>query len=88
MRYVPSEGRVIVKQVREEKSSGGILLSTDAQSKKTIAEVVATPNDVTNVDVGQKVFFDKSAGTLIEDTGSEVYTVIDIEDILAFVYEE
>lgn len=87
MRYVPTDNRIITLQKRE-RQVGSILLAEDAVSKNRVAEVVAVPEGYTGpVVLGQKVFFDYSAGSIIEDNETGVYTVLDESDILAFVYD-
>ena len=88
MRYVPSVGRVIVKQVRESKSASGLILVPEEAREKGIAEVVAVAPGEEDIKVGDRVYFDFASGSIISDKDGVVFTVLDIEDILAYCYED
>jgi len=89
----PLADRVVVKIVKEEKSSGGILLPDTAQEKPQTGEVIAVgpgktldngtkqPVDVT---VGEKVLFAKYSGTEVKLDG-ETYLLLAEKDILGVV---
>jgi len=89
----PLADRVVVKIVKEEKSSGGILLPENAQEKPQTGEVIAVgpgktldngtkqPVDVT---VGEKVLFAKYSGTEVKLDG-ETYLLLAEKDILGVV---
>ena len=85
LKVAPIDGRVIVKEVREQKV-GKIILATDSQEKSTFAEVVSSSND--DIKVGMKVLIDKYAGTTLLDAETEVYTIIQDSDILGIVEDE
>jgi len=85
LKIQPLDGRVIVKEVREQKV-GKIILSTQSQEKSTFAEVIASDSDA--VKVGMKVLVDKYAGTTLLDTDSEVYTILQDIDILGILEDE
>ena len=72
----------------EEKTSGGIILTSSAKEAPQIAEVVAvgpgTKDEEMELKVGDKVVFSKYAGTDIKFEGEE-YTIMGQNDILAVV---
>ena len=89
----PLEDRVLLKMVEaEETTKSGIILSTSAQEKPQIAEVIAVgPGRVEdgkrlemNIKVGDKVITSKYSGTEIKYEGTE-YTIVKESDILAIV---
>ncbi len=85
----PLGARVLIKKVEaEEKSEGGIILTSSAKEKPQVAEVVAigpgTKDEPMQVKVGDKVVFAKYAGTDIKFGGVE-YTLMSQSDILATV---
>ncbi len=93
MTLKPLGDKVVVKFIEaEEKTKGGIILSSAAQEKPQIAEVVAVgPGGVTDgkeikmeVSVGEKVILNKYAGTEVK-IGNEEFTVCRQNDILAVV---
>ncbi len=89
----PLGDKVVVKFVEaEEKTKGGIILSSAAQEKPQVAEIVAAgPGGVVDgkeivmeVKVGEKVILSKYAGTEVK-IGSDTFTVCRQSDILAIV---
>ncbi len=85
----PLGNRVVIKKVEaEEKTQGGILLTSSAKEKPQMAEVVAvgpgTKDEVMELTEGDKVVFSKYAGTDIK-YGGEEYTIMSQSDILAIV---
>jgi len=85
----PLGARVLIKKLEaEEKSKGGIILTSSAKEQPQIAEVVAvgpgTKDEPMEVKVGDKVVFSKYAGTDIKFDGTE-YTLMSQSDILATV---
>jgi len=91
MTVKPLGDRVLLKKLEaEEKSAGGIILSTQAKEEPQIAEVVAVGTGrladgktvEMQVKVGDKVFFGKYAGTEIKVDG-EKYILMSEADILA-----
>jgi chaperonin GroES len=89
----PLEDRVVVKMVEaEETTKSGIILSSGAQEKPQIAEVVAVgPGRECNgklvamqVKVGDKVITGKYSGTEVKYEGTD-YIIVKQEDILAVV---
>ena len=93
MKLVPLSDRVVLKQVEaEETTKSGIILTSAAQEKPQIAEIVAVGpggmidgNEVKmEVKVGDKVLISKYAGTEVKVDGEE-YTILKQSDILAIV---
>ena len=91
MTLKPLGDKVVVKFVAaEEKTQSGIILSSAAQEKPQIAEIVAVgPGGVVDgkeitmeVKVGDKVILSKYAGTEVKIDGVE-YTILRQNDILA-----
>ncbi len=93
MKLVPLGDRVVLRQLEaEEKTKSGILLTGSAKEKPQDAEVVAVgPGGVVDgkevkmeVSVGQKVIYQKYAGTEVKIDGDE-YVIVKQSDILAIV---
>ena len=93
MNLKPLSDRVILKAVEaEEKTKGGIILTSNAKEKPEMAEVVAVgpggtvdgKEVVMTVKVGDKVLTSKYSGTEVKVDGEE-YTIVRQNDILAIV---
>ena len=94
MTIKPLSDRVVIKMLEaEETTKGGIILTSAAQEKPQIAEVIAVGPGKTNDDgklvpvqlkVGDKVLMSKYSGTEVKVDGEE-YTILREEDILAVV---
>ena len=93
MKLIPMADRVIVKQVEaEETTKGGIILTSAAQEKPQIFEVIAVgPGGVIDgnevamtVKTGDKVITGKYSGTQVKIDGVEL-TIVRQQDILAIV---
>ena len=93
MKLKPLADRVVLKQVEaEEKTKGGIILTSAAQEKPEIYEVVVVgPGGIVDgnevkmeVTAGQKVIAGKFAGTKVKVDGEE-YVIVRQGDILAIV---
>ena len=89
----PLEDRVVVKMVEaEETTKSGIILSSGAQEKPQIAEVVAVgPGkeydgkiEKMQVKVGDRVITGKYSGTEVKYEGTD-YIIVKQSDILAVV---
>lgn len=89
----PLEDRVVVKMVEaEETTKSGIILSSGAQEKPQIAEVIAVgPGkeydgkiEKMQVKVGDKVITGKYSGTEVKYEGID-YIIVKQSDILAVV---
>ena len=93
MKLKPLADRVILKAVEaEETTKSGLILTSAAQEKPEVAEVIAVgPGGVVDgkevimtVKVGDKVITSKYAGTEVKMEGQE-YTIVKQSDILAIV---
>jgi chaperonin GroES len=87
MKVKPLADRVMVKlEKNEAKTAGGIIIPDTAQEKTqqgTVVEV-GDDNDVIKVKAGQKVMYDKYAGTQVKIDGAE-YLILKMSDILAVI---
>ncbi|NMA37332.1 MAG: co-chaperone GroES [Papillibacter sp.] len=93
MKLIPLADRVVLKQVdAEETTKGGIILTSAAQEKPQIFEVIAVGPGGTvdghevemTVEVGDKIITGKYSGTQVKVDGEE-YTIVRQSDILAVV---
>ena len=93
MNLKPLADRVVVKQIEaEEKTKGGIILTSAAQEKPEVYEVIVVGpggmvdgNEVKmEVKAGDKVIAGKFTGTRVKLEGEE-YTIVRQDDILAIV---
>lgn len=94
MSLKPLGERVVLKIVEaEEKTEGGIVLPDTAKEKPQQGEVVAVGNGRVlengkkvplEVNVGDKVFFSRYAGTEVKD-GEEKFLIVNERDILAII---
>lgn len=93
MKLKPLSDRVVLKQdAAEEKTSGGIFLTSSAQEKPEIYEVVEVgPGGMVDgnevemiVSAGQKVLVGKYSGSKVKLEGTE-YTIVRQSDILAII---
>jgi len=86
MKINPIGERVLVKmQEGETKTAGGIFIPDTAQEKTQIGEVIAVGDDeAVTVKIGQKIIYDKYAGTSIKVDGDE-QLILNMDDILAVV---
>jgi len=87
MKIQPIGDRVLVKlETAEEKTAGGIFIPQTAQEKTQIGKVVAVGDDkdAIKVKVGQKVMYDKYAGTNIKADGED-QLILRMSDILAVI---
>ncbi|MCL2008162.1 MAG: co-chaperone GroES [Treponema sp.] len=87
MKVKPLADRVIVKLDKgETKSAGGIIIPDTAQEKTQIGTVVeiGDDKDAIKVKTGQKVMYDKYAGTQVK-IGGEEHLIMKMSDILAII---
>ena len=91
MKLVPLGDKVVIKQLEaEEKTKGGVILTSQSQEKPQEAVVVAVGpgGEVNGIDVkmvlkeGDKVIYSKYAGTEIKFE-NEAYIVLKQSEILA-----
>ncbi|MCQ2561435.1 MAG: co-chaperone GroES [Clostridia bacterium] len=91
MTVKPLGDRVLIKRLEaEEKTKGGIILTTAAKEQPQMATVVAagpgTEDVKMEVKAGDKVIFSKYAGTEIKVDAEELI-ILAQKDILAIVEE-
>lgn len=87
MNVKPLGDRILIKiKESETKTAGGIIIPQTAQEKTQTGAVVAvgTDKDVIKVEVGDKVMYDKYAGTQIKIDGIE-HLIVKMSDILAVI---
>lgn len=93
MTIKPLQDRVVIKMLEaEETTKSGIILTSAAQEKPQIAEVVAVgPGGVVDgkevkmeLKVGDRVLISQYAGTKVKLEGEE-YTILSQNDVLAIV---
>ena len=93
MKLTPLADRVVLKAMEaEETTKGGIILTSSAKEKPSVAEVISVgPGGMVDgkevamyVKVGDKVVVSTYAGTNIKLDGEE-YTIVRQNDILAVV---
>jgi chaperonin GroES len=87
MKVKPLADRVIVKlEKNEAKTAGGIIIPDTAQEKTQtgIVTEIGDDKDVIKVKVGQKVMYDKYAGTQVKIDGGE-YLILKFADIIAVI---
>jgi chaperonin GroES len=87
MKIKPLGDRVLVKlEESETKTAGGIYIPQTAQEKTQTGEVTAIGDDkdAITVKVGQKVMYDKYAGTNVEIEGKD-HLIIKMPDIMAVI---
>ncbi len=87
MKVKPLSDRVLIKtEVMEEKTAGGLFIPQTAQEKTQTGSVVEIGDDkeVITVKVGQKVMYDKYAGTAVTIDGED-HLLLRMSDILAII---
>lgn len=89
MKVKPLADRVLVKAEKtESKTASGIIIPDTAQEKTQTAVVSAvgagTEKEKITVTVGQKVMYDKYAGTQLKIDGED-YLILKMADIIAVI---
>ena len=86
MKLQPLGDRVLLKvEAAEEKTKGGLFIPQTAQEKTQTGKVIAVGADETvKVKVGDKVMYDKYAGTAVKD-GADEYLILHFTDLIAIV---
>jgi chaperonin GroES len=87
MKVKPLTDRVLVKlEKNEAKTAGGIIIPDTAQEKTQTGLVVEVGDDkeVIKVKAGQKVMYDKYAGTQVKIDGED-HLIIKMSDIIAVI---
>jgi chaperonin GroES len=87
MKVKPLADRVMVKlEKNEAKTAGGIIIPDTAQEKTQTGLVVAVGDDkeMIKVSVGQRVMYDKYAGTEVKVDGVE-HLILKMPDVIAVI---
>ncbi len=87
MKIKPLSDRVLIKtEAAEEKTAGGLFIPQTAQEKTQTGTVIeiGDDKDVIKVKKGQKVMYDKYAGTTIS-LDNEDHLLLRFSDILAVI---
>ena len=93
MKLTPLADRVVLKTLEaEETTKGGIILTSSAKEKPSVAEVISVgpggkvdgKDVVMSVKPGDRVITDKYSGSTVK-IGDEEYTIVRQGDILAIV---
>ena len=87
MKVKPLADRIMVKlEKNEAKTAGGIIIPDTAQEKTQQGVVVAVGDDTEAIKVksGQKVMYDKYAGTQVKIDGEE-HLILKMADVIAVV---
>lgn len=89
MKIKPLADRVLVKNEKaESKTASGIIIPEAAQEKTQTAKVVAvgpgTEKEKITVKVGERIMYDKYAGTQIKIDGDE-HLILKMSDIIAVI---
>ena len=85
----PLGSRVVIKKLEaEEKTQGGLILTSTAKEQPRIAEVVAvgpgTEEEKMELKEGDRVIFSQYGGSEVKYNGEE-FTIMSKSDILAIV---
>jgi chaperonin GroES len=87
MKVKPLAERVLIKMEKtESKTAGGIIIPDTAQEKTQTGIVAAVGDDKEKIKVsaGQKVMFDKYAGTQVKIDGED-HLILKMDDIIAVI---
>jgi chaperonin GroES len=87
MKLQPIGDRVLLKvEAAETKTAGGLIIPDTAQEKTQVGNVIAVGDDKDAIKVksGDRVMYDKYAGTTIKIDGED-HLVVKMSDIIAIV---
>ena len=87
MKVTPLADRVLVKTEKtESKTASGIIIPDTAQEKTQIASVIAVGDDKEKIKVkaGDRVMYDKYAGTSIKIDGED-HLILKAADLIATI---
>jgi chaperonin GroES len=87
MKLQPIGDRVLLKvEAAETKTAGGLIIPDTAQEKTQSGKVVAVGDDKDAIKVkkGDRVMFDKYAGTTVKIDGAD-HLIVKMQDIIAIV---
>ena len=86
MKIRPLGERVLIKQTKQEETtkSGIVLPDTASKEKPIIGEVTAIGEAIKEIKIGDKVIYEKYAGTEVKDN-DDVYLLLEVKNVLAVV---
>ena len=86
MKIRPLGERVLIKQTKQEEvtKSGIVLPDTASKEKPIIGEVTAVGEAIKEIKIGDKVIYEKYAGTEVKDN-DDVYLLLEVKNVLAVV---
>ena len=86
MKIRPLGERVLIKQTKQEETtkSGIVLPDTASKEKPIIGEVTAIGEAIKEIKIGDKVIYEKYAGTEVKDN-DDVYLLLEVKNVLAIV---
>ena len=86
MKIRPLGERVLIKQTKQEETtkSGIVLPDTASKEKPIIGEVTAVGDAIKEIKIGDKVIYEKYAGTEVKDN-DDVYLLLEEKNVLAVV---
>ena len=86
MKIRPLGERVLIKQTKQEETtkSGIVLPDTASKEKPIIGEVTAIGKAIKEIKIGDKVIYEKYAGTEVKDN-DDVYLLLEVKNVLAVV---
>lgn len=86
MKIRPLGERVLIKQTKQEETtkSGIVLPDTASKAKPIIGEVTAIGEAIKEIKIGDKVIYEKYAGTEVKDN-DDVYLLLEVKNVLAVV---
>ena len=87
MKLQPIGDRILLKvEAAETKTAGGLIIPDTAQEKTQVGKVIAVGDDKDAIKVkkGDKVMFDKYAGTNVKIDGED-HLIVKMQDIIATV---
>ncbi|MDR1316170.1 MAG: co-chaperone GroES [Spirochaetales bacterium] len=87
MKLQPIGDRILLKvEAAETKTAGGLIIPDTAQEKTQTGKVIAVGDDKDAIKVkkGDRVMFDKYAGTSVKLDGDD-HLIVKMQDIIAIV---
>ena len=87
MKLQPIGDRVLLKvEAAETKTAGGLIIPDTAQEKTQVGKVIAVGDDKDAIKVknGDRVMYDKYAGTTVKIDGDD-HLIVKMSDIIAVV---
>jgi len=87
MKIQPLADRVLIKiELAEKKTASGLFIPDTAQEKTQVGLVVAVGDDkeAIKVAVGQRVMYNKYAGSSIKIDGED-HLIVEVKDLMAII---